>query len=101
MSATNLGKVYLSLIKDFCTGEIISYRYSVSSDMNLVMNILRSAITEHSCIEELVCHTDQGWQYQHSSFVNCLKKIGIVQSNSRKGNCIDNSKMVTFFGHRK
>ena len=101
MSATNLGKVYLSLIKDFCTGEIISYRYSVSADMNLVMSMVRSAITAHPCIDGLVFHTDQGWQYQHSSFVNCLKENRIVQSNSRNGNCIDNSKMVTFFGHIK
>ena len=98
---TDEGKVYLSPIKDFCTGEIISYRYSASADMNLVMNMMRSAITAHPCIDGLVFHTDQGWQYQHSSFVNCLKANGIVQSMSRKGNCIDNSKMETFFGHMK
>ena len=69
--------------------------------MNLVMGMLRSAITAHPCIDGLVFHTDQGWQYQHSSFVNCLKANGIVQSMSRKGNCIDNSKMETFFGHMK
>ena len=69
--------------------------------MNLVMGMLRSAITAHPCIDGLVFHTDQGRQYQHSSFVNCLEANGIVQSMSRKGNCIDNSKMETFFGHMK
>lgn len=98
---TDEGKVYLSPIKDFCTGEIISYRYSATPNMDLVMRMLRSAITAHPCIKGLVFHTDQGWQYQHSSFVNCLKANGITQSMSRKGNCIDNSKMETFFGHMK
>ena len=74
---TDEGKVYLSPIKDFCTGEIISYRYSVSADMNLVMGMLRSAITAHPCIDGLVFHTDQGWQYQHPSFVNCLKAVSV------------------------
>ena len=81
---TDEGKVYLSPIKDFCTGEIISYRYSVSADMNLVMSMMMSAITAYPCIDCLVFHTDQGWQYQHSSFLNCLKANGIVQSMSRK-----------------
>ena len=46
------------------------------------------------CIEGLVFHTDH-------SFVNCLKANDMIQSMSRKGNCIDNSKMETFFGHIK
>lgn len=33
--------------------------------------------------------------------MNCLKANGIVQNMSRKGNCIDNSKMETFLGHMK
>ena len=43
----------------------------------------------------------RGWHYQHSLFVNGQEANGIVQSMSRKGNCIDNSKMETFFGHMK
>ena len=34
-------------------------------------------------------------------FVNRLKENGIVQSMSRKGNCLDNSKMETFFSTLK
>ena len=98
---TDEGKVYLSPIKDFCTGEIISYTYSSSPGLEMVMTMLRKAITEHPCIDGLVFHTDQGWQYQHATFVNCLANNGIVQSMSRKGNCIDNCKMETFFGHMK
>ena len=50
----------------------------------------------------MICtHSDQGWQYQHSYFRNELKKHGIIQSMSRKGNCYDNSVMETFFGRLK
>lgn len=65
------------------------------------MKMLRTAITIHPCIDGLVFHTDQGWQYQHALFVNSLKENDIVQSMSRKGNCLDNGKMETFFGHMK
>ncbi|MBQ0071910.1 MAG: IS3 family transposase [Spirochaetales bacterium] len=98
---TGEGKVYLSPITDLCTGAIISYMYSASPNMDMVMTMLRTAITAHPCIDGLVFHTDQGWQYQHATFVNCLKANDIIQSMSRKGNCIDNCKMETFFGHMK
>ncbi|WP_143087286.1 IS3 family transposase, partial [Clostridium frigidicarnis] len=42
--------------------------------------------------------SDQGWQYQMFSYQNMLKKKGIRQSMSRKGNCLDNSVVENFFG---
>ncbi|MFN6431756.1 MULTISPECIES: IS3 family transposase [Eubacterium] len=46
-------------------------------------------------------HSDQGWQYQHEFYRKTLKKHGIIQSMSRKGNCYDNCIMETFFGRLK
>ena len=45
-----------------------------------------------------ILHSDQGWQYQHSSYQETLKNHAIIQSMSRKGNCLDNSVMENFFG---
>ena len=45
-------------------------------------------------------HSDQDWQYQHATYRNELKKHGVIQSMSRKGNCYDNF-METFFGRLK
>ena len=98
---TEEGKVYLSPIKDLCTGEIISYEHSASPSVDMVMRMLRKAIAAHPCAEGLMLHSDQGFQYQHKLFVNCLKAKDIVQSMSRKGNCLDNSKMESFFGTMK
>ncbi|TDO19473.1 putative transposase, partial [Mycoplasma testudineum] len=41
--------------------------------------------------------SDQGWQYQMRYYQNELKKNGIIQSMSRKGNCLDNSIIENFF----
>ena len=45
-----------------------------------------------------ILHSDQGWQYQHSSYQETLINHAIIQSMSRKGNCLDNSVMENFFG---
>ena len=45
-----------------------------------------------------ILHSDQGWQYQMKKYQYRLKEKGIVQSMSRKGNCLDNSVMENFFG---
>ena len=42
-----------------------------------------------------------GWQYQHQAYQNRLREKGIIQSMSRKGNCIDNCIMESFFGTLK
>ena len=95
------GKLYLSPIKDLCTGEIISYDISPSPNMPMVMKMLDTALQSHPDHKGLMIHSDQGFQYQHALFVNRLKENGIVQSMSRKGNCLDNSKMETFFSTLK
>ena len=43
----------------------------------------------------------QGWQYQMIGYHILLKEKGIIQSLSRKGNCLDNSPMENFFGKMK
>ncbi|AHG72429.1 transposase-like protein [Mannheimia sp. USDA-ARS-USMARC-1261] len=48
-----------------------------------------------------ILHSDQGWQYQMAEFRAILRKNGITQSMSRKGNCLDNGAMESFFGRLK
>ena len=48
-----------------------------------------------------ILHSDQGWQYQRPAYRSSLKKHGIVQSRSRKGNCLDNAKTKNLFSKLK
>lgn len=50
---------------------------------------------------EPIMQMDMGWQCQHSEFVAALKGMGVVQSMSRKGNCLDNAYTEGMFGHLK
>ncbi len=46
-------------------------------------------------------HSDQGWQYQHENYRHMLEKHSLKQSMSRRGNCLDNAAMESFFGTLK
>lgn len=95
------GKCYLSPILDMCTNEIIAYDLSRNPTFAQVTNMLQSAFNKFPNVEGLILHSDQGWQYQHMTYQTELKKHGIIQSMSRKGNCYDNCIMETFFGRLK
>lgn len=60
--------------------------------------MLGNALRKTKDKNDLTIHSDQGFHYQHSSWTNKLEKMNITQSMSRKGNCLDNSPMVNFFG---
>ena len=95
------GKCYLSPILDMHTNEVISYDLSQTPNMEQISNMLEKAFNKVKNTEGIIFHSDQGWQYQHAYYRDELKKHGIIQSMSRKGNCYDNCIMETFFGRLK
>ena len=95
------GKCYISPILDMNTNEIISYNLSLSPNMEQIKDMLNKAFDRFPLVKGLIMHSDQGWQYQHTTYRNKLQQHGIIQSMSRKGNCYDNCIMETFFGRLK
>lgn len=94
--------VYLSVIKDFATGEILAFAVSQSLSMPIVLRTI-DMLKERlgGALTGLMLHSDQGFHYTNPVYQNKLKKLKMVQSMSRKGNCIDNASTETFFGHMK
>lgn len=92
------GKCYISPILDMNTNEIISYNLSTSPNMEQIKDMLNKAFERFPSVQGLIMHSDQGWQYQHKHYQKLLKDNGIIQSMSRKGNCLDNAVMENFFG---
>lgn len=91
-------KLYLSPILDMYNGEIISYKLSERPVLEQVTEMLENAIKIVNKTKGILLHSDQGWQYQHAHYQKILKRNGMIQSMSRKGNCLDNSVMENFFG---
>lgn len=89
-------KVYLATIIDGYNGEIIAYNVSYSPNLEQQYKML-SQLTNGN-YDEMILHSDQGWQYQHISYREYLKEKGIIQSMARKGTSADNAYMEAFFG---
>lgn len=91
-------KLYLSPIIDLFNQEIISYELTERPVFNQVVMMLKKAFKKIPNNTNLMLHSDQGWQYQMSHYQKLLKEKGIIQSMSRKGNCLDNAIIENFFG---
>ncbi len=95
------GKAYLSPIKDMFDGLIVAYDLSETPDFSQTIRMLDRAFEANPEVRGLIFHSDQGWQYQMRQYGERLSAEGIRQSMSRKGNCLDNGIMESFFGTMK
>ncbi|WMT28874.1 IS3 family transposase [Bacillus aerius] len=93
-------KAYLSCVKDGTTKEIVAYNLSTSLGMDIVYSTLTKlkAAFDDQFYPGAILHSDQGMHYTHPRFQSEVKKLGLIQSMSRKGNCWDNAPMESFFG---
>lgn len=94
-------KLYLSPVMDLHNREIIAYETDRRPSFNMVSTMLAKASAKREAGEPLILHSDQGWQYQMRAFRRQLDEQGISQSMSRKGNCLDNAAMESFFATLK
>ena len=95
-------KLYLSPIMDLYNGEIVAYEMQDRPLFSLVENMLGKALAKlQDRGEAPLLHSDQGWQYQMPVYRRRLINHGLTQSMSRKGNCLDNAAMESFFGTLK
>lgn len=91
-------KIYLSPILDGYAGDIVSYNISKIPSFNQITDMMNKAFLNNPITDNIILHSDQGWQYQMRQFSNILEEHGMIQSMSRKGNSLDNGLMENFFG---
>ncbi|WP_235598345.1 IS3 family transposase [Heyndrickxia sporothermodurans] len=96
-------KAYLSTIKDGSTNEILAYHVSDRITMDLATDTLLKLKKNRNFkkAKDSLIHSDQGTHYTHPDFQKLVKKLGLRQSMSRRGNCWDNAPQESFFGHFK
>lgn len=93
-------RAYLSAIKDIATGEILAWELSMNIELEFVIKTVIK-LKQLSLLSDTLLHSDQGSHYTSPLYIQTIKKLGMIQSMSRKGNCIDNAPMESFFGHLK
>lgn len=96
-------KAYLSTIKDGSTNEILAYhvldRITLDLATDTLVKLKRNKRVK--LVKDAFIHSDQGGHYTSPTFQKHVKKLGLGQSMSRRGNCWDNAPQESFFGHFK
>jgi putative transposase len=96
-------RAYMSAVKDLGTKEIVNHTVSKNINMDIVIkgldDLFKPIPSERR--KSLIMHSDQGTHYTHEIFRNKLSEYGVKQSMSRRGNCLDNAPIESFFGHMK
>ena len=94
-------KAYLSVIKDIATKEIVSWQLSNNLTMKFVLDSIDDLKNINFINSKTMIHSDQGFHYTNPGYIKKIKALKLIQSMSRKGNCIDNTPIESFFGHLK
>ena len=88
---------YLAIVKDIASGEIVAWHLSMHITMELVLTML-AQMTHYP---EALLHSDQGFHFTNPTYIEQVGAKEMIQSMSRKANCIDNAPVESFFGHLK
>jgi len=94
-------KLYLSPVLDLYNGEIVAWQTARNPSFELVSGMLKKALARLRGSDTPLLHSDQGWQYQMSAWRHTLAMHRVQQSMSRRGNCLDNAAMESFFATLK
>lgn len=95
----NKTKAYISVLKDMVTWEIISHKISNNLWIGFVIETINKA--KNKLRSWSIIQSDQWWHYTNPSYSKYLKELWIIQSMSRKWNCLDNAPTESFFWHLK
>ena len=99
--STNEGWLYLAAIKDLATRQIVGWSMADHLRAGLCVDALVMALQRHQPPRGLIQHSDRGVQYASEPYRAVLERHGITQSMSRRGNCLDNAPMESFFASLK
>ena len=94
-------KLYLSAIMDLFNNEIVAFHISSRNDNALVLNTVRKALEKRADVSGTILHSDRGFQYTSHDYHHMLAQFGLRSSMSRRGNCLDNAPIESFFSHLK
>jgi putative transposase len=95
------GFLSLAVILDLFSRFVVGWAISPLNDRRLALRALDMAVRRRSPAPGLVHHTDQGRPYASEDYQRALEGLEAAPSMSRRGNCLDNAAMESFFGTLK
>lgn len=94
---THEGWLYLAVVLDLFSRQVIGWSMQPRIDRELAINALLMAVWRRQPKQEVVVHSDQGSQFSSHDWQDFLKDHQLVASMSRRGNCYDNAVAESFF----
>ena len=94
---TREGWLYLAVVMDLYSRRIVGWSMSDRRNAGLTVDALKMALFRRGEVKGVLVHSDQGMEYRTGEYHQLLKANGLVCSMSRKGNCLDNAAMESFF----
>ncbi len=98
---TREGWLYLAVMIDLYSRQVIGWAMSERNDTKLVSDALMMAKWRRGELSGVIVHSDQGSTYASSDYRKLLKENNMLCSMSRKGECHDNAVAESFFGTLK
>lgn len=90
---------YLAGVLDLYRRRLMGWQFGRTQDASLISGALRHAMLtlKPNKQDVVLFHSDQGSIYGSEAFTACVKRYGLTQSMSRRGNCWDNAPMERWF----
>ena len=98
---TRQGWLFLAVILDLYSRQVIGWAMSDSNNRQLVSDALTMAIWRRGLIGNVIVHSDRGATYASNEYQQILKQHRLLCSMSRKGECLDNAVAESFFSSLK
>jgi transposase InsO family protein len=99
--ATREGWLYLAVILDLFSRQVIGWAMSTKNNSQLVQDALTMTLWRRGDVKNVIVHSDQGSTYASGEYQELLEKHLLQCSMSRKGECLDNAVAESFFGSLK
>lgn len=94
---TGEGWLYLAAVMDLYTRKIVGWAMRDHLRSELPVAALMMALQHQRPAAGLIQHSDRGVQYACDAYRAALQHAGVRPSMSRKGDCLDNAPMESFF----
>lgn len=94
---THEGWLYLSVVLDLFSRQVVGWSMGSRIDTDLVLSALLMALWRRQPNAVVTVHSDQGSQFTGHDWQDFLRAHNLVSSMSRRGNCHDNAVAESFF----
>jgi putative transposase len=94
---THEGWLYLTVVLDLFSRQVIGWSMKSSPKSDLVIDALMMALWRRKPKSKVLIHSDQGVQYTSSDWRKFVEDNNLELIMSRRGNCHDNAVAESFF----